>query len=296
MSNGLPSKPLIAVSPSEPSPADDAQRSQSAAPSNAPKQGRLHRNFYRRGPDYRNGDNVNFLDIKHQFSLGGLEVGRWVTKSEKQIAANVVFDALADLAFLLNIPPTALGLRGALKLAFGTGGQRAVQAHYAPVTQTLALAKNAGAGALAHEWWHAFDHHMATKLFEHPPISPVSFASTRWLNDDAIRPHPLNHQLSAVFAEVLLDNDGHEMNDFVKRSIALDRQTKRRYYSIPTEMMARAFEAWVQSQHTVKNEYLVSGTKQSDLAKAGGYPQPEHLQRMSEPMTRYFAQLGQAIG
>nr|WP_305883165.1 CLCA_X family protein [Agarivorans sp. TSD2052] len=254
----------------------------------------LYRDYYRRGPDYRHGDAVDFADIKHTFGFEGLAVGAWVTTAEKPRAASLIFDALADLAFLLNLPPYALGLRGSLRLAFGTGGQQNVQAHYAPASRTLALAKHAGAGALAHEWWHAFDHYMANKLFT-DAAQRNEFASTRWLANDAQHQHLLNLRLDRLFAAVLLSPDGQNLNAFVSRSVTLDKQLRRRYFSLPTEMMARAFEAWIQSRTDIKNSYLVSGTKQTELAKAGAYPEPEHLRLIGEAALAYFELLGQAL-
>ncbi|WP_432468782.1 CLCA_X family protein [Agarivorans sp. Z349TD_8] len=259
-----------------------------------PGQSGLYRDYYRRGPDYRHGDEVDFADIKNTFGFAGLSIGAWVTAQEKVLAANLLFDALADLAFLLNLPPQALGLRGHLNLAFGHGGQRLAQAHYALNSRTLALAKNAGAGALAHEWWHAFDHYMADKLFVEP-AAIHDFASSRWLSDDRQRQHPLNQRLNRLFVVALLSSDGQDLNSYVRRSLALDRQFKQSYFSLPTEMMARAFEAWVQSREELKNAYLVSGTKQSELAQAGAYPDSEHLQRIGVALLAYFESLGQAL-
>ncbi len=254
------------------------------------KQSALFRDYYRRGPDYRHGDTVDFADIKDTFGFACLTVGAWVSKQEKVRAAELVFDALADLAFLLNLPPNALGLRGSLSLAFGSGGQRNVQAHYAPAQRCLALTKNAGAGALAHEWWHAFDHYMADKLFVRP-AQGIAFASSRWLADEPQRIHPLNHRLDQVFSGVFLSQQGKQAHDYVKRSIALDKRLARRYFSQPTEMMARAFEAWIQANDLLKNSYLVAGTKQSELAKAGAYPTVEHLAEIEQALQHYFSLL-----
>ncbi|MCC5853933.1 MAG: hypothetical protein JJU30_13925, partial [Alkalimonas sp.] len=41
--------------------------------------------------------------------------------------------------------------------------------------------------------------------------------------------------------------------------------------------------------------FLVSGTRQSELAKAGAYPDTELLQQLSAHWFRYFASLGQAL-
>lgn len=254
--------------------------------------GALHRHHFRRGPDYRCGDDVSFAEIRDQFGLAGVRVGRWVTRSEQQLAANLVFDAMADLAYILNVPPQVIGLRGKLHLAFGTGGSPHSQAHYEPAARTLALAKNAGAGAFAHEYWHAFDHHIAAKAFV-PPTQATAFASNLWLLQQPMQPHPLNQRLSELFNAVFApDKQAH--GEFVKNALALDEQLGRRYFSLPTELMARAFEACIQDQQ-IKNHYLVSGTKQGKLAQAGAYPTAGHLQLINTMVHRYFQPLGQAL-
>ncbi|TKB48323.1 hypothetical protein FCL40_13310 [Ferrimonas sediminicola] len=254
--------------------------------------GALHRHHYRRGPDYRCGDDVSFADVRDQFGLAGVKVGRWVSRGEQRLAANLVFDAMADLAYILNVPPTVIGLRGRLHLAFGTGGTPQSQAHYQPAAHTLALAKNAGAGALAHEYWHAFDHHIAAKAF-HNEGRDVAFASHLWLLQRPMVPHPLNRRLSALFNAVFAPNsDAH--GEFVTQALALDEQLGRRYFSLPTELMARAFEACIQD-HQIKNHYLVSGTKQGQLARAGAYPGQEHLQLINLALHHYFQPLGQVL-
>ncbi len=260
-----------------------------AASLNAKASG-LYRQYFRRGPDYRFGDDVDFVDIKQQFGFRSIEVGAWVTREERQLAANLLFDAFADLAFMLALPPAAIGLRESLALAFGRGGQRGVQAHYAPGSATLALAKNAGAGALAHEWWHALDNHLAGKAFEEPGRANA-FASRRWLHDEPLTDHPLNHCLHRLFAAVLLSGDLNQPSQLVKDGLALDRDNGTRYFSQPEELTARAFEGWLQGREDIKNQYLVSGTKQGELAQSGAFPRGEQQQRYATAASEYFAEL-----
>ncbi|WP_434340730.1 CLCA_X family protein [Motilimonas cestriensis] len=253
---------------------------------------RLHQTHYRNGPDYRNQADVSFQDIQHAFAFSTIKIGRWVSKEEQQIAANLIFDALFDLATILNLPSQALGLKGQLNLAFGTGGQAGVQAHYAPYSRTLALAKNAGAGALAHEFWHAFDHYITDKVFTPPHYK---FASDTWLNKNTLIAHPLNQALAQCFKIVLLSESGQAASAYTQAAIALDKQLNQLYYSRPTELMARAFEAFVQDHSSITNRYLVAGTQQTELAKAGIYPLAQHREAIAQGFKLYFYQLGFAL-
>ena len=238
---------------------------------------------------------MTFLDIKQTFGFSHVRVGRWVTREESRIAANLVFDSLADLAFILKLPPLTLGLRQTVSLAFGHGGQKGVQAHYAPSTRELALAKNAGAGALAHEFWHAFDHYIAEKSFQ-SSTKRFQCASDLWLADLPIIEHPLNARLSDIFKMTFLTGNNDEPHDYVRRAIALDKKYQMQYFSRPTEMMARAFEACIESYTEISNPYLVSGTCFSALAKEGAYPDESHRQRIFQVLINYFEPLGIALG
>lgn len=255
----------------------------------------IHQQYIRQGPDYRFGEQVTFLDIKQTFGFSHVRVGRWVTREESRIAANLVFDSLADLAFILNLPPLTLGLRQTLSLAFGHGGQKGVQAHYAPASRELALAKNAGAGALAHEFWHAFDHYVADKAFL-PQAKGFQCASDLWLSDTSMVEHPLNQRLSEIFRVTLLSQESAEPSDYVRQAIALDKRYATQYFSRPTEMMARAFEACIESYQDITNPYLVSGTRFSALAREGAYPDEQHRKTIFSALINYFEPLGIALG
>ena len=121
---------------------------------------------------------VSFVTVRRRFEFRSIEVGRWVTEPERDRAAVHFYQASCDLMTVLNGPEPLISLRGTLGLQYGIGGRPGVAAHYIPATRQLALAKNAGAGSLAHEWFHAFDHYMGGKAFR----SPRSTASpTPWI-------------------------------------------------------------------------------------------------------------------
>jgi len=258
----------------------------------ATKQPRLHQPYYRNGPEHRDGADVSFHDIVKLFGFRTVTIGKWVSKEEQQLAANLFFDALCDLMDILGVPEQVISLNGSLSLAFGSGGNKHSSAHYESNTKTLALAKNAGGGALAHEWMHAFDHYICDKLFVHS--SQDEFASVVWLTDRTLRQHGLNQKLNQSFITIFLSEDKLSASEYVQRSVLADRHLDHFYYAQPQELLARAFEAAIQDQ-PIKNAFLVQGTKQSPEAKLGIYPQAKLRQSISLKLLDYFRHLGQAI-
>ena len=254
--------------------------------------GRLHREFYRNGDNHRSGADVSFSDIVKLFGFKTVTIGKWVTAQEQQLAANLMFDALCDLMDILHIPEKVISLNGSLSLAFGKGGNKHSSAHYSPATRTLALAKNAGGGALAHEWFHAFDHYICNKAFTNCQAS--DFASQSWLNDKELISHPLNLKLDQFFQQLFLTPDGQQPNSYIQQSAKVDKALNMYYYAQPQELAARAFEAIIQQQR-IKNHFLVSGTKQSQEAKLGIYPDNQLKQTLSPVLIDYFVQLGRSL-
>lgn len=119
-------------------------------------------NTQRTGVARREGD-AKDSDFSHVFGFRGVEFGNWNNQVERQELLNDAFDGLMDLAEVLNIPPEALSLNGELALAFGARGQglSSAKAHYESNRVVINLTKMNGAGSLAHEWWHAFDHYLS---------------------------------------------------------------------------------------------------------------------------------------
>jgi hypothetical protein len=251
------------------------------------------REYFRNGPEHRGGADVSFADIVQLFGFYSVRIGRWVTAAEQQRAANLFFDALCDLQQLLQVPNQVLSLRGTLALHYGIGGRPGAAAHYLPNGRVLALAKNAGGGSLAHEWFHAFDHYVCAKMFQDDP-PPLRFASRHWLHSEALNGHPLNQCLSLAFKRLFLSADGRQPGDFMQHCAAYDKRLGSQYFAMPEEMAARCFEAIMQRQ-PLKNHFLVSGTQQSDMAKAGLYPPIAVQNQVAECWFDYFQQLGLAL-
>lgn len=235
---------------------------------------------------------VSFITVRRQFEFRSIEVGRWVTPQERDRAAVRFYQALCDLMTILRGPETLISLRGTLGLQYGIGGQLGVSAHYIPATRQLALAKNAGAGSLAHEWFHAFDHYMGNKAFR--KLAKHGFASDGWLSSASQKEHPLNERLSACFQAILLNEDGTAPSALFRASKKADAGLKILYYARPEELCARAFEAFVEDCEP-RNSFLVRGTVYSDEAKAGLYPEGAQRQRINQAFQRYFESLGAAL-
>lgn len=259
----------------------------------ANKQGRIHKEYYRNGEHHRSGADVSFADIVKVFGFRSVSIGKWVTPEEQQIAANLFFDALCDLMEILQVPKQVISLKGSLSLSFGVGGNKYASAHYNSAQRQLALAKNAGGGALAHEWFHAFDHFICSKMFDQ--TQPNMFASEAWLNDLASPVvHPLNDYLAQAFQAMFLAPNLQSPSALMQKSIAADTLYKAFYFARPQEIGARAFERMIQEHH-IKNAFLAQGTMQSKEAKAGLYPGGSELARIATPLMRYFYHLGRSL-
>ncbi|WP_052417803.1 PLxRFG domain-containing protein [Acinetobacter junii] len=132
-------------------------------------------NTVRRGTERRKGD-AKDTDFMKVFGFRGVEFGNWNNQEERQQLLNDAYDGLLDLAEVLKIPAKAISLNGDLALAFGARGQglSSARAHYEPAKVVINLTKMNGAGSLAHEWWHAFDHYLARQ---------DGIASAKWVVD-----------------------------------------------------------------------------------------------------------------
>ena len=74
---------------------------------------------------------------------------------------NQAYDALMDLVSILDIPAKAISLNGSLGLGFGSRGHGWASAHFERDLIVINLTKTRGAGALAHEWFHALDNYFS---------------------------------------------------------------------------------------------------------------------------------------
>lgn len=244
-------------------------------------------NAARIGPE-RFAGNVTPAIFADTFGFRGVEFGNYVEQVKRQKDLNQAYDALMDLAEIIDIPPKAISLNGELGLAFGArgkggslGGGLTAAAHYEPGSIVINLTKKAGAGSLAHEWYHALDNYFSRKRGD-----ASSFISER--------PYPLMNK--SVREEVLDAFKGirkaiHQ-SELVSRAKALDSRRSTAYWSTDIELGARAFESFVIAELERKgmtNDYLANIVSEEywNAAEALGledgstYPYPNQIEASS---------------
>tara|TARA_R110000822_G_scaffold58228_6_gene145768 strand:- start:2494 stop:10650 length:8157 start_codon:yes stop_codon:yes gene_type:complete len=208
-------------------------------------------NAERIGPE-RYAENVTPDTFGETFGFRGVEFGNWVEQAKRQKNLNQAYDGLMDLAEALDLPPKALSLNGKLGLAFGArgkGGKNPAAAHYEPNSVVINLTKKAGAGSLAHEWWHALDNYFGKQR----PNTEFITESPYTLSTDEIRPEMANafkHVRNAIVQSGLPE-----------RSKQLDTRRSKAYWATTIEMTARSFETYIidkLNQQGITNDYLAN--------------------------------------
>lgn len=114
-------------------------------------------NVIRKGPEYRT-EQITGEELIREFGIRGGEFGHWMSDADAEESLNRCYDALCDLARILDIPSESLSFHGKLAIGFGSRGHSAAAAHYETARQVINLTKYRGQGALCHEWAHALDH------------------------------------------------------------------------------------------------------------------------------------------
>ena len=220
-------------------------------------------NTPRTGELKRKGD-VTPEQFQETFGFRGVEFGTWVENKSRQENLNNAYDALTDMAEALNLPPRALSLNGSLGLAFGArgrGGKNAPLAHYEPVKVVINLTKNKGSGSLGHEWFHSVDNYFGRK---------EKNSATAMITHSTQEKNPQN-----VSAEVMegfrLVQDVINQSGLAERCKNLDKRREKDYWTLPEEMMARAFEVYLKEKlraREIQNDYLVNYRSDESWAKA----------------------------
>lgn len=225
-------------------------------------QERRDTNEPRVGEDMRNGQDVTPQMFGETFGFRGVEFGNWVEQGRRQKDLNDAFDALMDMAAVLDIPPKAISLNGELGLAFGArggGGVNPAAAHYEPTKVVINLTKKSGAGSLGHEWWHALDNYFSRMRAKSGDMMTdaldVSLASrgSKFVHQGAVR-----REMVEAFGQVMKSIKDTAIK---ARSAKLDSKRTKEYWTTDPEMSARAFESYLISKlqdQDASNDYLAN--------------------------------------
>lgn len=96
--------------------------------------------------------------VEKDFALQGTQYGKWMNDDESDRIEASMYGSLLDLADVLGVPDRAVSFGGRLAFSFGARGSGNFAAHYEPRLKVINMTRTKGAGAVAHEWGHAFDH------------------------------------------------------------------------------------------------------------------------------------------
>lgn len=183
-------------------------------------------NASRQGEDYRKGKDVTAEEFAKQFGFRGVQFGNWANQADRQAALNNAYDSFMDMAKIIGVSPRAMSLDGELGIAFGSRGSGAANAHYEPGEVVINLTKTRGAGALAHEWWHALDNY----------FSRSANVKMGYVTSD--KRLPMREEMREAFNRLV---DDVEKSDYHSRST--DRGAS--YWGTREEETARLFEVWI---------------------------------------------------
>ncbi|RBO54643.1 hypothetical protein DSD19_04505 [Rhodovulum sp. BSW8] len=237
---------------------------------------RRDENRDRVGPERRKGD-VSADDFRKAFGFRGVEFGNYVKQGQRQDLVNDAYDALMDMAGALGIPAETLSLKGKLGFAFGARGQGrrgnfVAAAHYEPAKTVINLTRDAGAGSLAHEWWHAVDNHIAE--------INTGARSYALFTEGQINRQVQN--LDGDFAKALrrlVREIGK--TEWHRKMRQLDAMREKPYWSTNVEETARLFEAMVVERledRGMSNDFL------ANIDKSGGaYPSEKVIGELRDP-------------
>ena len=240
---------------------------------------RRETNDPRVGVDHRSGADVTSEQFSETFGFRGVQFGNYVEGPRRQQDLNNAYDALMDLAGVIGVPPKALSLNGELGLAFGArgkGGARPAAAHYESDTVVINLTKGAGAGSLAHEWWHSVDNYfsrMRQGSGRHymTDARDVSLAAR---GSNFVAAPGVRKEVVQAFGDIMR---GINRTSVKERSKNLDARRTKAYWSTDIEMSARAFESYVIAKlqdQGASNDYLANIVSEAAWSLEEGYPYP----------------------
>lgn len=250
--------------------------------------------FTRTGEEILKPDeNVSPERFLAMFPVHGGEFGNWLSGNDRQQHLNMAYEAFSDLAKVLGLSPSDVIFDGKLSIAFGSrgrGGQSAASAHFEPILEVINLTKMHGAGCLAHEWGHAFDHFFAAQVNDEEAFASGTHKSGLY---------------PSVFCDLMnamIRKEDRTITDFYTASCKFDkvyRKSGHGYWSSRCEMFARAFDCYVAdrlAERGWRNDYLTSNADSFTLVADDGmtyraYPCGKERERLNGLFDKLFEEM-----
>ena len=237
------------------------------------------------GPNIRNNINVLDLDMLSEFNIAGGEFGVWNSQKDRQAVLNYTYDALCDLAYILNVPHKMIGLESSagakISISYGARGsgwqEKAKYLKDANNNEIIHIQKLNGAGWLARAYGHAVDNYIGSLYNGKGLKEPMSW-------------YVLNKHNTAVGNAKVLS----AFDNLIKAMSTTRYLAKLRRYgdAVLSKAFALCFEAYIEdtlAQHNMRNDYLVSGTTTSkqrvaSLEFAALFPQHDARKKINAKM------------
>jgi len=247
------------------------------------------------------------------FNFRGGEFGNWQNK--RQECLNCAVDAFSDLAYITNLPFSAMSVcftgerAHRLTVAWGSRGNGRAAAHYEPITTVINLTKFKGAGTLAHEWGHALDHALGRwcmqnkehKMQKDIHTEYVSYISGVRFHDNTMGENVKRIIECAHDLMTILKFGNGISTEYYKNARKLDMYKAKPYYSTKVELFARAFEAFIEDEleeREMFSEYLVYGTKSAMYKAIYGadvYPMGEERKKINAQFRKLFDLIAEVV-
>ena len=247
-------------------------------------------NIEREGDNYRLGREVIPEDFMETFNFRAFEFGTWMTQKDRHASLDFAYDALKDLAIVLDVDDKDIGFNGNLALAFGARGSNRGSAHYEPLRQVINLTKMRGAGCTAHEWFHAFDD-VIRKWCDIPEDKLASEIT------DPAEVTKLPKAFTEIVNALRTDENG-QITEYLRGSRHFDRKYAKEAHggwASNAEMMARAFACYVKDCYNKRSDYLMAHadvyTFEYENQSICAIPQGEEREMLDEMFDRLFFEL-----
>lgn len=215
------------------------------------------------------------------FGLKSIEYGNWLNDNDRLSYLYATSKSLMDLAMVLNIKKSDIGLNQTISIGFGSRGVPNSAAHYsvAPFSFINLTKKFGNKGSLAHEWGHALDNQIAVKTGLKRMVSGADSVRKTTNTDLFKNKNPFVSLMERIF-DALLFEEG-------KNTAYHNRHLKlTQYYNQRAEMWARLVEVYIFNKlkkAKIKNIFLVK-----DNYTAPHYCTLQELEKVNHLIDLFF--------